>query len=191
MTLTGKLVLAAVAFAALSGSAMAADLYVPPAAAPAAAAPATNWDGPYVGATIGYDWYQPTVVGNGFTAGGQIGYNFHIADPIVLGIQGNIDYANFQNSPLNSGVEGAITGRVGYDADSFLPYVEAGVAFLNATPVGGNNTTATGWTVGGGVEFMLADNISANVEYRYTDYGSAFGPDITSNAIRVGPYYHF
>jgi len=167
---------------------MAADLYVPPAAAPAAAAPATNWDGPYIGATIGYDWYQPGNSTSGFTAGGQIGYNFHIADPIVLGIQGNIDYANFQNGGpgSNNGVEGAITGRVGYDADSFLPYVEAGVAFLNA-----NSTTATGWTVGGGVEFMLADNISANVEYRYTDYGTAFGPDLTSNAIRVGLNYHF
>jgi len=186
MTLTGKLALAAVAIVALSGSAMAADLYVPPAAAPVAAAPATNWDGPYIGATIGYDWYEPGDV-NGFTAGGQVGYNFHVADPIVLGIQGNIDYANFNNGGNNNGVEGAITGRVGYDADSFLPYVEAGVAFLNV-----NSNTRTGYTVGGGVEFMLADQISANVEYRYTDYGTGNGgADVTSNAIRVGLNYHF
>ncbi len=140
MTLTGKLVLAAVAFAALSGSAMAADLYVPPAAAPVVAAPSTNWDGPYVGATIGYAWYQPGSSVAGFTAGGQIGYNFHIADPIVLGIQGNVDYANSPEygpglEPMVSKVQSSAC--VGYDADSFLPYLEAGVAFANV-----NSTTA-------------------------------------------------
>jgi outer membrane immunogenic protein len=202
MTLTGKALLAAVAFAALSGSAMAADLYVPPAAAPvAAAAPATNWDGPYIGATLGYGWYDPGTT-NGWDIGAQVGYNAHLSDAIVVGIQGNVDWVgfgdngNFNGANNANGWDGAIVGRLGYDAGTILPYVEAGVAFLgvnNTAP--GYPNSYTGWTAGAGVEFMLTDSVSANVEYRYVDYGQGnnggLGYDLHANEIRVGLNYHF
>ena len=197
MTLTGKIAIAAAAFAMLSGSAMAADLYVPPAAPAAPAVTTTNWDGPYIGATVGYNWYNSDGAGNaqGWNVGAQLGYNFHVADQIVLGIQGDVNWisTNFPTNP--NGWDGAIVGRLGYDAGAILPYVEAGVAFADIDfPAGAAaNNSSAGWTAGAGIEFMLADQWSANVEYRYADYGSFGGAvgDVRDNSIRVGLNYHF
>lgn len=201
MTTTGKILIAAAALAAFSGSAMAADLYVPPAAAPVAApAATTNWDGPYLGASVGYGWQTlnttPNVTGNGFLVGGQLGYNFHLSDNIVAGIEGNIDYNNATgtNAPNSYAInwDGSVRGRLGVDVDTFLPYIEAGVAFANAEENGGSYAVRTGWTAGAGIEFMIAPQVSANVEYRYADYGKGSGTnDLTDNSIRIGLNYHF
>ena len=61
-----------------------------------------------------------------------------------------------------------------------------------------------GWTLGGGIEVMLASNWSARVEYLHLDFGSDTGslirpalPTITDNAtltmevIRAGVNYRF
>jgi outer membrane autotransporter protein len=201
---------------AFSGAAFAADLYVPPAAPVAAPAVSSNWDGAYIGATVGYGWSHVDLGapgsgsgdGSGITLGGQVGYNFHVADSLVLGIQGNLDWNNETGSGgvvsnVHGNWDGAIVGRVGIDAGEFLPYVEAGVAFANETATltgaGDFSNTYTGWTVGAGVEFALADNWSVNVEYRYNDYGTqTIGPvgfaapaTLTDNEVRLGINYHF
>jgi len=211
--------LAATALTAVSGGAMAADLAAPPAAAPAMAAPApTNWDGPYIGASVGYGWGTAdfgdvntdpfdTASPSGFLVGAQAGYNFHIADQFVIGLEGNIDWVNESGASadpsysINTRWEGSVRGRLGYDAGAFLPYIEAGVAFANAdvtTDYPSNvNKTFTGWTAGAGVEFALADNLSLNVEYRYSDYGKqdvdAYPNHVhlTDSTVRVGLNYHF
>lgn len=210
---------------ALSGAALAADLYVPPPAAPVAAvAPATNWDGLYIGASVGYGWGNgtdnysftsgastgaSTANLSGALIGGQIGYNFHLSDNIVAGIEGNVDWLNETGSatPHNSvkiDWEGSIRGRLGVDMGQILPYVEAGVAFANSTASSTSGFSVsnvhTRWTVGAGVEFMLAQQLSANVEYRYSDYGTrnyttspTFSNNIhlTDSTIRLGLNYHF
>lgn len=197
MTLTGKLFIAAAALAAFSGSAMAADLYVPPAAAPAAVPAASTWDGPYVGASLGYGWQSLSggTSGNGWLLGVQAGYNAHLSDAIVGGIEGNVDWTNESSADYGVYWDGSIRARLGIDAGNVLPYAELGVAFAN---VGQYNVAPsvvgvrTGWTAGAGVEFWLAQSLSANVEYRYTDYGSGSGgTDLTDNSIRVGLNYHF
>ena len=219
MTLTGKLLIATAAVAAFSGSAMAADLYVPPAAAAAPVATSTNWDGPYIGATLGYGWGTATATPAapapavsqaiaGGLVGAQIGYNFHVADQFVLGIQGDIAWLNESGTSAagdkyQTNWSGALLARAGVDIDSVLPYVEAGVAFANAsvTPGAGPgagvavSNTHTGYLLGAGVEFMLADQLSANIEYRYNNYGSqtyaGVPVAITDNQIRLGLNYHF
>lgn len=200
MTLTGKLLIAAAAVAAFSGSAMAADLYVPPAAAAAPVAHSSNWDGAYIGANLGYAWgqvNQPTVVtGNGWLVGAQLGYNAHLSDSIVGGIEGNLDWVNEASAVANPGFavnfEGSLRARLGLDLDSVLPYVELGVAFANVNENNVGAAVRTGWTAGAGVEFWLADQLSANVEYRYSDYGTgAAGTRLTDNSVRVGLNYHF
>jgi outer membrane autotransporter protein len=212
MTLTGKLLIAAAAMAAFSGSAMAADLYVPPAAAPAAAPATTNWDGAYIGASLGYAWGTATSTApvgtaspGGWLVGVDAGYNFHVSDNIVLGIEGNLDWLNetvtttvAPAGTFTANWDGSLRARLGVDVDNILPYIEAGVAFANATasvPGTSFSNTQTGWTVGAGVEAMLADQLSANLEVRYNNYGSATygGAPIafTDTQLRVGLNYHF
>lgn len=204
-----KLALAAsIALATLSGSAFAADLAMPAAAPAPVVAPSTTWDGPYIGAHVGYGWGtvsstidtgpSPT----GFDAGAQIGYNFHLSGTIVAGVEGDISWNN-ETGTYGAGAswrtnwDGSVRARLGVDVNGLLPYVEAGVAFANATISGpqGGSPTYTGYTVGAGVEFMLADKWSANVEYRYSNYGSqTFGGGTDSyadNTVRFGLNYHF
>jgi outer membrane immunogenic protein len=215
MTLTRTLALAAIGLAGFSGSALAADLYVPPAQpAPVAQAPAaTDWDGPYVGASVGYGWgtaTDTTVAPNdstnltGYFVGGQIGYNFHLTNNVVAGVEGDLNWNNQSGTFAGAAPDtfrinwdGSVRGRLGLDVDGILPYAEAGVAFANATDSigGGVTNTQTGWTAGAGIEFKVADPVSLNVEYRYTDYGSAtYGADsvgVTNNTVRGGVNYHF
>jgi outer membrane immunogenic protein len=212
MKMTGKFLVAAIAAAGISGTAAAADLYVAPPAAPAAVAPAaTDWDGAYIGAHVGYGWGTVTPAGaasassTGWLAGGQIGYNVHLSGTVVTGLEGDLDWTN-ESAILAAGDafranwEGSVRGRVGVDLDGILPYAEAGIAFANATvtPAGGGapaSATHTGWTAGGGVEFKLADQVSANVEYRYADYGSqpyaGTQTSFTDSTVRTGLNYHF
>lgn len=210
MKVTGKFLIAAAAVAGFSGSAMAADLYVPPRAAPAAVAPAaTDWDGAYVGAHVGYGWGTVSPAGaasassTGWIVGGQIGYNFHLSGNVVTGVEGDLGWSNesatLPAATFRANWEGSVRGRLGIDLDGIMPYAEAGVAFANATvtPTVGTaaSATHTGWTAGAGVEFKLADQLSANVEYRYSDYGSqtyaGTATSFTDNTVRTGLNYHF
>ena len=70
-------------------------------------------------------------------------------------------------------------GRAGYAAGSWLFYATAGLAVANissadiiAFPGNSTNaisgsTTATGWTVGGGIEWMFAPSWTVKAEYLY------------------------
>jgi len=222
MHTTGKLLIAAAAFAAFTGAASAADLYVPPASSPAPfSAPAvSSWDGLYIGALIGYSQgtannVDSSTVGQIDTTGWQLGvqggYNFHISDNIVAGVSADLVWDNASGStstPISISEQrnwdGSITGRLGVDLNGIVPYVLGGVAFANDTRTNfvpeSVSTTHTGYTLGAGVEFALAQNLSANVEYRYTNYGNqdyAFPTagthtiNLTDNSIRVGLNYHF
>jgi opacity protein-like surface antigen len=200
MKAIASIALATVAVAALSGGAMAADLYVPPAAAPVVAPVASGWDGPYIGATLGYGWQSlatpvTATTGNGWSVGGQIGYNAHLSDNIVGGVEGNLDWVNYAQtagpSTYSVNWDGSLRARLGVDMGQWMPYAEVGVAFANVTEGAAAAEGRTGWTAGAGVEVMLADHLSANLEYRYTDYGSGTGSQLTDNSVRIGLNYHF
>ncbi|HTJ56016.1 MAG TPA: outer membrane protein [Devosiaceae bacterium] len=220
MKISSKLMLTtAVVVAFSTGGAFAADLSIPAQPAPPVVAAPTNWDGPYIGASIGYGWgtsnltYNPNPAfndnasPNGWLIGAQLGYNFHLADQLVAGVEGNIDWVNlndsFANNPADNfrvNWEGSIRARLGVDVANILPYIEAGVAFANADAnlLGvSTNNTHTGWTAGVGVEFMVAQQLSINAEYRYSDFGSQdFGSNansihLTDNTFRLGLNYHF
>jgi outer membrane immunogenic protein len=73
-----------------------------------------------------------------------------------------------------------VAGRVGAAFDRLLIYGKGGAAFARDrstfTDLAGNSasnaTTRTGWTAGVGLEYGIAANWSAKIEYDYLSFGS-------------------
>ena len=165
----------------------------------------------------------------GVIGGGQVGYNFQFGQSVVIGAETDIQatslsgsgpqnsaswpspftaggvlapVAAFNSSQVSMPYVGTLRGRAGYLINpTLLVYVTAGLAY-NGIDAWGYSNTRTGWTAGGGVEWMFAPNWSAKLEYLYADlsgggvtgdfswnYGYNFHPQI--NIARVGVNYHF
>ncbi|SJZ73970.1 outer membrane protein [Consotaella salsifontis] len=177
-----------------AGAAFAADAVVaePPAPAPVLNEPVQVWSGPYAGVFVGYDFKNvdqsgsgASFDGDGFVGGVYTGYNWQKGS-IVYGVEGDIglsgvDAAGFNTataSEINSddsNVFGSLRGRVGVAYDPFLVFATGGVAVAeNELKIGNtsDSNTHVGYTVGGGVEAKISDNITSRLEYRYSDYGS-------------------
>jgi len=196
--------LSGVAGVALVSGAQAADLIIDQPAAGVVEAASGNWDGLYVGAFVGGLGGTFDVDGapvewdvSGWLAGVNLGANFTVADGIVLGVVGDVAWTNAEHDvePFSVDWTASLRGRLGFDAGSFLPYLTAGLAVAGGE-IDGANETHVGWTVGAGVEFAVADNISVDLLYRYSDYGTAeyfpgdeFG--LTSHAVTVGLNFKF
>jgi outer membrane immunogenic protein len=216
-----KLLLASVGILALGvASASAADLprrEAMPAKAPAYVPPPLyNWTGFYVGINGGggfgrSDFSAPFASGSfdtsGGLVGGTVGYNWQM-DPVVFGLEGDIDWSNIRGSATCGGTTcetrndwlGTVRGRLGYAFDRFLPYVTGGAAFGNIKTsiagVGDSSDSKVGWTLGGGLEAAIAGPWTAKVEYLYVDLGkggSIAGSDANfrTNIVRAGLNYRF
>ena len=218
------------ATALLSTTTLAADLptkkeapaFVPPAQA-------VSWTGFYVGVNGGYGGdqyrYSLTPVGvsahvtsSGFLGGGQIGYNLQFAPSWVGGLEADLDAADIKGQvgvnfggPITAGSKtnylGTVRPRLGYlVTDHFLAFATGGLAYGDTVSgVSGvfnvsKTNSQVGWTVGGGVEYMLAKNWTFKTEYLYTDLGSAsifsgggFNLKVhtTDNIVRAGLNYLF
>jgi outer membrane immunogenic protein len=130
----------------------------------------------------------------------------------------------------DGGFAGDVTGRLGYTWGNWMLYAKGGFAWFdphlsasavafdkNGLPFGSisgfdNNNTLTGWTVGGGVEWLLNPNWSVKLEYLHYDFGlndnnwnatfckdgvcSTFGNfrifdrDLTVDTVKLGVNYH-
>ncbi|WP_455482125.1 outer membrane protein [Bartonella sp. B35(2025)] len=112
---------------------------------------------------------------------------------------------------------GATRVRVGFTvADYIMPYVVGGVAYTHiegfstisgtyynppnkkiSAKVDYGTMTVIGYTVGGGVDFAMTDNVILRAEYRYSDFGKKkFKKDqaefkYETNNFRVGVAYKF
>ncbi len=214
---------ALVGLAALTGTAAAADLARPvpqPYYKAPVVAPVFSWTGFYIGLNggggFGRSAWDTTGSFNtsGGVVGGTIGYNYQIGQAVV-GIEGDIDWANINGSTNNFCGLGCKTsdswlstvrGRLGYAADRFMPYITGGAAFgdIKASVPGfaGANSDRAGWTLGAGLEFAVAQNWSLKAEYLYVDLGKfncgiACGAAVTDNVsfttnlVRAGVNYHF
>jgi outer membrane immunogenic protein len=148
------------------------------------------------GGQIGYNWQAGTWV-FGVEADGSwqqlIQHSFTLfgSNPAAGAPMGTVagDTAYFRSE---QGALGTFRGRVGYSPGSWLVYATGGLAVGNVkhsftevlapgvacpvAPSGGcrtvnDDTTKVGWTVGAGVEWMIAPNWSVGAEYLYVDLG--------------------
>jgi outer membrane immunogenic protein len=212
-----RLLLAGAAFLSLVTAASAADLASRPYTKAPPLSPAVNWSGFYIGAMGGYAFDSSN--GGGF-GGGTIGYNWQFpGSQFVFGIEIDAAGASIKDSQtaLIGGVLftaedkinalGSVTGRIGIAADAALFYAKGGYAWANnelsLSALGltaSDSHVHSGYTVGGGIEYMFAPNWSAKAEYMFTHLGgenynvAGIGFDSGTaefSSVKVGINYHF
>jgi outer membrane immunogenic protein len=186
----------------------------PPVALPIIA---PTWTGLYVGGNLGYGVARNRLTsvantatgpvgltvgdlsGGGILGGGQIGYNWQLAN-WVLGLEADIQAANIgqEHCSLTCGgnIGSFITnnqlnwfatarGRAGYALDGWLWYVTGGAAvaevqsdyaITGGTTVNGGllrvKQNLSGFTIGAGVETQLWGGWSTKLEYLYMNLGN-------------------
>jgi len=130
--------------------------------------------------------------GSSVIGGAQIGCDYQFAGNWVVGLQGMFDFGNIDSSHVIPGFPTIIatsrvkdmftaTGRVGYlFTPQLLGYVKGGGAWVRTdlSILGPANVLEefasndrSGWTVGGGLEYMFAPGWSVFGEYNYMDFG--------------------
>ena len=136
-------------------------------------------------------------------AGIALGYDYKVAPRIVIGAEADAlfgidDTVHGESATLDPKRTFDLTARAGYIVvPHTLLYVRGGYANGRVearVPADTASTTRNddrdGWTVGGGVERYFADNLSARIEYRYTDLSDGNGKFDRHQAL-VGVAYHF
>jgi outer membrane immunogenic protein len=187
-----------------AASAGAADLpLMPVRVAPVASAPAAiyTWTGFYIGGQAGAgigrsSWSDPLTggtdtfaTGAGFLGGGVVGANYQWSRLLVLGVEGDFNWAGVRGGATNvlgdsiatdTQWTSTVTGRVGAAFDRLLIYGKGGAAFARDrntfTDLTGNSAsrtyTQTGWTAGVGLEYGISKYWSAKIEYDYLSFGA-------------------
>lgn len=191
-----------------------------------------NWDGAFIGVFAGAGWgtadHEPTtpVDGNdidlsGWLVGVDAGVNFTVSDGFVLGVVGDIAWADIGGNTTDVTVPGpgaydeithnidwmgSLRARAGFDGGAFMPYLTAGLAFAHAEREtfgpddGPFDNTHFGWTVGAGVEVAVSEDLSIDLLYRYSDYGSEVYNDggltfpevsLTTHTVQAGLHWNF
>jgi outer membrane immunogenic protein len=181
------------------------------------------------GGQFGYNWQGWGNFVAGFEVdlegvGGNNGHSF-------IGFNPGSAQALVVSTKENGGFAGDVTGRLGYTWGNWMLYAKGGFAWFNpelsaratlfdttkGVPLGtignfDNNNTLTGWTVGGGVEWLLNPNWSVKVEYLFYDFGvnnnnwnatfcsggacspfaswRVFDHDLQVNTVKLGVNYH-
>jgi opacity protein-like surface antigen len=177
---------------------------------------------------------NPNTTGGGLIAGGQAGYTYQLTPLFVTGVEADLQGttmtggvngatysallnlndqtgASYVPGYVNTGSStlwyGTVRGRGGVTLRPDLwVYGTGGFAYANVQQAAGYQTVnfQTGWTAGGGVEWMFKSNWSAKAEYLYADvqggpatignnYGLQLNNSINSSrwsTIRVGANYH-
>jgi outer membrane immunogenic protein len=202
----------AAGMAAIAGSpAVAADLGSPePLPTPPAvqAAPSNDWTGFYLGVLGGWTWANAdtdapgvgSIDADGWDLGADAGYNWQFNN-FVVGAEGDVMFSGVDGDEggisVDQGVNGSLRARAGYALDNFLLYGTGGVAATDLElddGAGSDDQMLWGWTIGAGAEALLARNITARVEYRYTDYqdetftlgGGNVDSDFDTHSVRAG-----
>lgn len=189
---------AMMAVAAASSPVSAADLPARPyTKAPAYTAPAVvyNWTGFYVGGHLGGafgDSDSLTGDGGRFMGGVQGGFDYQFASNWVLGVEANYSWMDRNNTGIAFGNGttvtggndqlGSVTGRLGYTWGPTMLYAKGGYAWRGnndlaynspiLAPVAVDGNRKSGYTLGGGLEYLFSPNWSGKIEYQYYNFGN-------------------
>ena len=162
------------------------------------AEPAFSWQGFYIGAHIGYGSGSASdgtvnVDIDGVFYGGQLGYNWHVSPNWVWGIETDLSGSDIGVGAFNVDWFGTTRLRLGYASNRALFYVTGGIAYGSTNA----NSDPLGWTAGVGIEWAIARNWSAKVEYLYVDLGEEVLPlfvapiSVDFSTIKFGLNYRF
>ncbi|VVB49703.1 Porin [Beijerinckiaceae bacterium RH AL1] len=198
-----KILLGVALLGATSTAALAADLpsrrappvYIPPPV------PVFTWTGFYIGGNAGYAFDAKssfnTTAGaartfvqskaDGFTGGGQIGYNFQLGNApilgnlgggfggggLILGVEADAAYTDLRRdfaiggAPYNANTQfvGTARGRLGYAFNNVMIYGTGGFAYggiNDRVGVAVANKIATGYAYGGGIEYAIPTSSFVN-----------------------------
>lgn len=188
-----------------------------------------SWSGLYVGAHAGYLWgngkgevdeipaVDADVDPDGFLGGALLGGNFQ-TDCLVFGLEGDVGFGDVDGSDNNVGIAGPGGGPLGADADlnwnghirarfgySFgevLPFIAGGLSVADIdvdTDVGDDTKTHWGWTIGGGIDWAVSEQVIIRAEYLYDDYGSKtydiddvdVDADLSTHTVRAALIWNF
>ncbi|HEY6024886.1 MAG TPA: outer membrane protein [Pseudolabrys sp.] len=130
---------------------------------------------------------------NGFAGGGQIGCDYQLGT-FVIGIRNMFDGTSLRgDATFGVGALAGFTGhtqtdwfdtltaRAGYLVQpNWLFYAQGGAAWMRSTQtissagaqIAELSNNRTGWTVGGGTEYMFAPHWSVFLEYNYMNFGT-------------------
>jgi len=219
-----SVLLAGVAIAGLFGaSAYASDL---PTKAPISktsiTAPPYDWSGLYVGANFGGGWTNSSLniprnnIYGGLTefiGGVQAGYNFQTGN-LLLGVEGDFDWASFNHPALPFPTLGSVShrwigtaaARVGFVNDRWLVFGKLGGGWVQSdatvnvpgAPIWNGSNTSSGGLIGGGIEYGLKSNWTVKLEYDYLALSGWNAPTVPAvglnhdvQTIKAGINYKF
>ncbi|WP_424360673.1 outer membrane protein [Methylocystis parvus] len=150
--------------------------------------------------------------GSGWFVGGQVGYDYQLANGVVLGVESDMQWSDIKSShqattaasnPLvatyantSQSLEwfGTTRARAGYSFGRLLPYVTGGVAYGETSASGVQalaaglissgyaRQTNVGWAAGAGLDIALSGRLSARAEYLYLQL-----PGVSAPAIGLTP----
>jgi outer membrane immunogenic protein len=199
-------VLGSVLTIAVPGPADAADLARNYYTAPAPYY-ASSWAGPYLGATVGYEWgnvdNNPTRP-SGLAGGVEAGWNWQNGN-FVYGGEANFSVSGAEDTfapwQFSNPWFGTMRGRAGVAINNVLLFGTAGLSYGELTADTSGNLseshTSIGWVAGLGAEVSFTPHWSAKAEWLYLDFadrnfsvtGASNG--LAANLVRLGLNYHF
>ena len=188
-------------------------------AAIAAPASATEFDGPFVGAQVGWQSEKMRNTASSFgvvpvddrvnavTGGIYAGYDKLVSDRIVIGAEGGLDFAS--DDEIQTTAAGTtfsvdpkysfdLTARAGFLATpDTLVYARGGytnarvrTSLTGAVASVSDSDNQDGWLLGAGIEQQVKKNVSARLEYRYSKFSEDDGKD-QRNRVLAGLSYRF
>lgn len=193
-----------------------ATVFAAPLATAASAAP---FDGPFVGAQVGWQSEKMRDVKSSFgvapvdekkesvTGGIFAGYDKAINARFVVGAEAGLNFASDDevqasaagnNYSIDPKYSFDLTARAGYLVNpQTLIYVRGGytnarvhTTVTNAAGIRSASDNEDGWLAGAGVERQITQNVSARVEYRYSKFGENGGKD-QRHRVLAGLSYRF